>query len=72
MKGKDGKSGFLYLKNEIVPTATQTRWIGIVAFLACMGLWIWAAAHYDPSEGRMTFRSIYLDWKHKRKQGVKS
>lgn len=56
MSGDDRESGFLYLKNEIQPSAGQTWVILIVSFLACCGAWVWAANHYDPSEGGYRWR----------------
>jgi hypothetical protein len=52
MSGKDGKSGFLYLRNEIQPTTGQLWAIIIVTFLFGCGVWVWAAVHFDPSERR--------------------
>jgi hypothetical protein len=56
MSGKDGKGGFLYLKGEIQPTMKQIWIIAVCAFVFCLGVWVWAAVHYDPSEGKISFR----------------
>lgn len=55
MSGKDGQGGYLYLKNEIQPTTGQMWAILLVTFLVCCGVWVWAALHYDPSEGNRRF-----------------
>ena len=51
MSGDNGQGGFLYLKNQIQPSAGQVWAIFVIMFLVCCGVWIWAAQHYDPSEG---------------------
>ncbi|KKT81768.1 MAG: hypothetical protein A3B99_00970 [Candidatus Yanofskybacteria bacterium RIFCSPHIGHO2_02_FULL_44_12b] len=55
MSGDDGKGGFLYLKGEIQPTTGQAWAIGIVSFILCIGIWLWAANHRDTSEGPTRF-----------------
>lgn len=50
MSGDDGQGGFLYLKNEIQPSAGQVWAIFVVSFLLSCGVWVWAANHYDPLE----------------------
>ncbi len=52
MSGKDGKGGFLYLKNDIQPTARQTWTIFAVTFVLCCVVWVWASFHEDPSGNR--------------------
>ncbi len=59
MSGKDSKGGFLYLKGEIQPTTNQIWIIAICALVFCLGVWVWAVAHYDSSEGRISFRNYY-------------
>lgn len=56
MSGDDSQGGFLYLKNEIQPSAGQVWAILIIAFLISCGVWVWAANHYDPSEGVYNWR----------------
>jgi hypothetical protein len=52
MSGDDGQGGYLYLKNEIQPTTGQIWSIMIIALLLCSVAWVWAANHYDTTEGR--------------------
>lgn len=56
MSGDDGQGGFMYLKNEIRPNMGQMWVIFFVTFLACCGAWVWAAAHYEPSDGKYRWR----------------
>ncbi len=56
MSGKDGKGGFLYLKNEIRPTTGQMWGIFVMTLLLSCGVWVWAALHYDSGEHGEGFR----------------
>ncbi len=59
MSGKDGQGGFLYLKNEIQPTNTQTWVIFFVAFLISCCAWVWGAIHDDRKDAKKTYYGRY-------------
>lgn len=65
MSGKDGKGGFLYLRGEIEPTQGQTWAIAICTLLICLGVWIWAGIHYDPTENSSSFLRTFKNFKTK-------